>query len=103
MLIKSNFIKKVNYVIFMKSWWVLVVILVAGFGFNIAVKKRNVAICEMMDKYSSLKKEKEIMISQRDDLKLKSLSQSDPAWIEMVLMKELGVVPENKIKVHFKN
>ena len=28
-------------------------------------------------------------------------SQSDPSWIEMVLKKELGMVPEDQIKIYF--
>jgi hypothetical protein len=29
-------------------------------------------------------------------------SQSDPAWIELVLFRELGLVPEGAAKVWFK-
>jgi hypothetical protein len=29
-------------------------------------------------------------------------SQNDPAWIEMVLLREIGVVPAGFLKVHFK-
>lgn len=28
-------------------------------------------------------------------------SLNDPKWVEMILMKELGVVPEGQIKVYF--
>lgn len=28
-------------------------------------------------------------------------SQSDPAWIEMVMKKELGLVPEGQVKIYF--
>lgn len=28
-------------------------------------------------------------------------SQSDPAWVELMLMKNLGLVPEGQIKVFF--
>jgi len=68
-----------------------------------ANKKRNKAIFEMKNKHDSLKKEKLFAVQTKDDLYLRLLSQSDPAWIEMILMKELGVVPKNQMKVHFKN
>lgn len=48
----------------------------------------------------------EIELSQalqnKEDLQLRIASQNDPAWIEMVLIRELGVVPEGFLKVHFK-
>ena len=53
--------------------------------------------------FSNLLAQKENAIYNKEDLTLKISSQSDPSWIEQVLMKELGVVPENQIKVHFKN
>ena len=40
-------------------------------------------------------------LERREDLKLKMASQTDPAWVEMVLMRDLGVVPEGWLKVHF--
>lgn len=38
---------------------------------------------------------------RQSDLLLALQSQADPAWVELVLMRELGVVPENWLKVHF--
>lgn len=37
----------------------------------------------------------------QDELTLQINSQSDPAWIELVLKKELGLVKENETKVLF--
>jgi hypothetical protein len=62
-----------------------------------------------------LEKEGEVLEKQWLDLKmeLKSVeiqneyltrqinSQSDPAWIEMVMKKELGLVPEGQVKIYF--
>lgn len=38
---------------------------------------------------------------EMEDLALQIRSQQDPAWVEMVLLRELGVVPEGWLKVHF--
>ena len=35
------------------------------------------------------------------ELKLQIASQSDPAWIELCLMKGLGLVPEEYQKIYF--
>lgn len=45
--------------------------------------------------------QKKAAIEKQEDLKLRLASQNDPAWIEMVLMRDLGVVPEGFLKVHF--
>lgn len=42
-----------------------------------------------------------LLEEKREELLLALQSQTDPAWIELVLMRELGVVPENWLKVHF--
>ncbi len=38
---------------------------------------------------------------KREDLLLEIDSQSDPAWIEMLLKKHLGMVPFGQTKVYF--
>lgn len=98
---KRSFFQKVLDKIF-RSWWVVLFLLVCFIGYDIGCKKRNKAIFDLKCKYDNLLKEKELVLNKKEDLLLRLKSQSDPAWIEMVLIKELGVVPENKIKVHFK-
>lgn len=51
-------------------------------------------LAEMEEELASLE-------GQESDLLLALQSQADPAWVELVLMRELGVVPENWLKVHF--
>ena len=85
------------------SWWVILFMLVCSIGYDMGIKKRKLAIIEMKTKYNNLLVQKNQATTRKEDLSLKLSSQSDPSWIEQVLMKELGVVPENKIKVHFKN
>ncbi|KKM95030.1 hypothetical protein LCGC14_1192320 [marine sediment metagenome] len=101
---KSNktFTSKI-FKITIKSWWVILFMLICTIGYDMGIKKRKAAIIEMKTKYNNLLVQKNQAISKKEDLTLKLSSQSDPSWIEQVLMKELGVVPENKIKVHFKN
>ncbi|MDE3047241.1 MAG: hypothetical protein KGI83_02705 [Verrucomicrobiota bacterium] len=49
-----------------------------------------------------MENEKAQVLQIKEDLQLRIASQNDPAWIEMVLIRELGVVPEGFLKVHFK-
>jgi len=87
----------------LRSWWVILFILICIIGYDMGIKKRKIAIIEMKTKYNNLLAQRNQATTRKEDLSLKLASQSDPSWIEQVLMKELGVVPENKIKVHFKN
>lgn len=40
-------------------------------------------------------------LERNEDLLLKIESQNDPAWIELVLMEKLGLVPKGQTKVYF--
>lgn len=50
-----------------------------------------------------MEKERYLALLEKEHLQLKIASFDDPAWIEMILMRDLGVVPEGYLKVHFKS
>lgn len=66
------------------------------------MKKKDSAMDELKGRLCRLEDDKQTSLQQREDLLLQVHSQNDPAWIEMTLMKELGVVPEGQMKVYFK-
>ena len=66
-----------------------------------AANGRDSALQSVSFRLQELEKEKQIAIEKREELMACLQSESDPAWIELVLMKELGVVPDGWIKVHF--
>lgn len=41
-------------------------------------------------------------MAEQQELILQIESQTDPAWVEMVLKRNLGLVPEGQVKVYFK-
>lgn len=51
---------------------------------------------------SSLLQEKNAALETQKMLQLTINSQSDPAWIELVLFRELGLVSEGDTKILFK-
>ena len=67
----------------------------------VASRNRQVVLSELSFRVQELKKEHLLALNERDDLMLRLQSESDPAWIEMMLMKELGVVPEGWVKIRF--
>src|SRR5690242_16072460 len=82
-------------------WWVVCVCLVAfcGYFHFIQGKKRQVA--DLSYRFEEMNRQKLLAFQERDSLRLQIESQSDPSWIEMLLMRDLGVVPEGWLKVHF--
>jgi hypothetical protein len=82
-------------------WWVLCfcVVTTSIYFQNMQEKKRKLA--ELMTRQDSLHREMLLATQERDSLRLQMDSQNDPSWIEMVLMRDLGVVPEGWLKVHF--
>jgi hypothetical protein len=87
---------------FQKSWWVGGFCILALIVFAHAMKSRRLAICELSSRVNEMEEIGSILSKENEELKLRIASQSDPAWIELVLLREMGVVPEGFIKVHFK-
>lgn len=84
------------------SWWVGVFVL---FTYMLAVKTshdKEEKIAQMAEQLRTLSKDKTLALVNRDRLLCEIESQKDPLWIEMILMKKLGVIPEGQIKVRFK-
>jgi hypothetical protein len=81
-------------------WLLLVLAICAGYYYQF-IRPKEKEIYSLQYRLKELEKEKDHLLCEKEDLKLRIQSQTDPAWIEMVLMKELGVVPEGYSKVHF--
>ena len=84
-----------------KWWWVGVVSLAAGAFYLHARNEKSAAIEKLSFRLQEMEKEKSLSLLQQEELRLQIASQSDPGWIEMVLMRDLGLVPEGWLKVHF--
>lgn len=69
--------------------------------FEQGIKNREHDYVMLSQRLSELKQDKEKAFNLRQDLLLQINSQSDPAWVELILMKELGLVPEGQTKVFF--
>ncbi len=67
-----------------------------------AMHKKSQVSLELQEKIADLESLKSLMERESEELALQIQSQNDPEWIEMVLKKRLGVVPEGQMKVYFK-
>lgn len=86
----------------MRSWWVILFTLCCYLCFEQGLKKRDSDFIKLHTQYLELKREKAIVSARQESLLLQINSQSDPDWIELTLMKGLGVVSEGQTKVFFK-
>lgn len=84
------------------SWWgVALFLLICAILFEQAVHKRNVEYAKLSAQLHELQITKNIALAEQAELLAHINSESDPAWVEMVLMQNLGLVPENHSKVYF--
>lgn len=84
-----------------RNWWFVVFCLVATLAHVHFSKEKKEGLRLLEERLSQMEAQKLQALQTKEDLELKLASQSDPAWIEMVLIRELGVVPEGFLKVHF--
>ena len=82
------------------GWFFL--FLAAGALFYLySIREKNQIYSEMTVKLHELEKQKKEALTSQSDLRLQIESQSDPAWVEMVLKRNLGMVREGQVKVYF--
>ncbi len=84
-------------------WWVMLWLLVLNVVHESSSKARKEEELRLTAQLTHLRQEKIAAISRRDDLTLQINSQSDPDWVELVLRKGLGLVPEGQVKVFFQS
>lgn len=66
-----------------------------------AMQKKGRVAHVLQEQLNMLSGEKEELLAQHEDLVLQIQSQSDPAWIQLTLMKGLGLVPDGQVKIFF--
>ncbi len=70
--------------------------------FSRAMHKKAESCILLQEKIEGLESLKNSFLEEKGDLLLQLNSRNDKDWIEMVLKKRLGVVPEGQMKVYFK-
>ena len=91
------------YTFFFRCWWTVLLILFC-YGFYLhAMHKKKVLYGDLKRKADQLETSLCAAIAQREDLLMQIQSQSDPAWIELLIKKHLGMVPYGQTKVYFEH
>jgi hypothetical protein len=84
-----------------RVWWVIAFVALCGVLYLHGVRQKNITYQEMDVRLRTLEIEKTLALAEQEELLLQIQSQSDPAWVEMVLKRNLGLVPEGQTKVYF--
>ena len=87
--------------IFSQVWWVVLCILLCFALYAHGAHNKRKTVHVLQSELSHLQSEKALLTREKEELLLNIKSQNDPAWIEMTLIKVLGLVPEGKVKVYF--
>jgi hypothetical protein len=82
-------------------WWVFLFCFVTSCVYFPSMKRKRLAFAGASLQLEEMEKQRQHLASAKELLSLRLASQSDPAWIEMILMRDLGVVPEGYLKVYF--
>ncbi|OJU82658.1 MAG: hypothetical protein BGO10_08990 [Chlamydia sp. 32-24] len=96
----SKTVKTVEHVL--KNFWgTILFCLIAISFFEQEMAKKDIEHQQFFSQFQQLKKQRVKELNIQDHLKRQVNSQSDPYWIELVLMNGLGLVPEGHKKVYF--
>ncbi len=87
--------------LFIHPVWFYLFILILFIFYNKIISDKNAEFNKIKKEVMYLEKEKEKLKVENEDLLIKIKSQEDPLWIELILKKNLGVVPNGSKKVHF--
>lgn len=82
-------------------WWVLLCLIVLFMIHERSAKSRQDEFARLQEHLSQLQVQRQAALIHKEDLELQINSQSDPEWVELVLRKGLGLVPEGQVKVFF--
>ncbi len=83
-------------------WWVIAFCSATLLIYQHSLKEKKCALREFEFRLEEMEKERILALAEKDELTARISSQDDPAWIELILMRDLGVVPEGFLKVHFR-
>ena len=84
-----------------RSWWVGIVLLLGFMVYEQGSQRAAEEYERLRARHLQLSCEKEKALSWQEELERQIHSQSDPAWVELILKNKLGVVPEGQTKVFF--
>ncbi|MBI3901094.1 MAG: hypothetical protein HY324_02960 [Chlamydiia bacterium] len=84
-------------------WWVALSLFLFVLFYPWAMQGKKKEIERLSCQLQEKEIEKRVALIEHEELQLQIHSQNDPSWIEMLLIRDLGMVPEGWLKVHFRS
>lgn len=91
-----------RYFLFIQSWWVILFCLFAVMAYEQKQKEIQIHRLQLQNEMEGLKKKKKQLLLLQKNLSLHLENQKKEEWIELMLMKKLGIVPKDSKKIVFK-
>jgi len=85
----------------LRWWWVLFAFIVGFAGYEQSASQTKKEIRRLNHEKSTLTTERKALLASQDKLQRQIRSQEDPAFIELTLIRTLGLVPEGQRKIYF--
>lgn len=82
--------------------WVVLFLVVAALFYVQGMQTKEAEYLRLQEKITVLEAQLNKVIAEKEELELEIKSEDDPKWIELMLKKNLGLVPEGETKVYFK-
>lgn len=86
-----------------KSWWVWTFAIICFGLYEQGSMKLEREITSLNTEVNSLARKIADARLEQEELTLQIASFSDPAWVELVLIRALGVIPEGSTKVYYRD
>jgi LPS O-antigen subunit length determinant protein (WzzB/FepE family) len=84
---------------FQEFWWVIILCVLSFSCFWYLHAQQKKELYQLDKVITKLEDQKQEELEKHEDYTLKIKSFSDPAYIEMVLIQNLGLVPKDQMKV----
>ena len=91
------------HAIFVRSWWVILFIVFCIVGYDQSVQLTDHEYERLLNQAHALEEYKLDALMQQKELSLQLNSTNDRNWMELTLMRRLGLVPQGYIKIYFQN
>ncbi len=99
-LLKRN-MRSFIHIGMIRSWWVILFVLFCLMCYEQGIKQRETDFLKLTEQLLTLQHQKKEALALKQKLLDQINSESDPAWIELTLMRELGLSPKGSTKVLF--
>ncbi len=83
------------------SWWVVLFMIFTYMMYVKTLQGKDHDIAKLTEQFTEFEKNRSQAILVQESLVSEIASQQDPIWIEMMLIKKLGLIPEGYTKIRF--